>query len=1071
MLCWHEFGSCPSVCRREARGAAFAIRLDGRLRPNPHPLRHTAHVRCPTTPQSVTAAMKRFLYLCLVSLMLGPLLYRGSVQAQPPSEVLLLNSYHQGLQWTDNIVEGVKAFFSEKRRRVILQIEYLDTKRIDDPAYFELVYHLFQKKFAQRTFDAVIASDDHAFSFLRAHADDLFGDVPVVFCGVNFFAPAMLAEHPNFTGVIEAFDVRATLSLMARLHDTLDTVVVVNDRTKTGQANRKIIDAALADFGDTIGFRFLSDVTMAELKEKLRALPGTTAVLLMSFTRDRNGQVFSYDESIEQIAASCPVPIYGVWDFYLDKGIVGGLLTSGYHQGYTAAGLADRILEGQPAADIDVVKASPNHWMFDDDQLRRFDIARDALPPDALVINRPESFYGRHRSLIWSGGSVIAALILIIGLLVFNIERRKAVETALSTSESILKATLESTTDGVLVVDPDGSVSHYNTRFREIWSLPQHLLDSRDDARMLAFVKDQLVDPDHFVSQVNHLYRSMHQSWDVLAFKDGRIIERFFAPLNAGGIHGGLVWFFRDVTESRRKDDALREGARQLKLAQAMAHVGNWELAIESGQVRGSEEAARIFGLAAQAQPFDLKAVLRLVDRRDRPRVIRAMQRLQSRRDNINLEFRIRPPVGSATCWVHLRARLVTDNTGRPTRAVGTLQDVTARIEAEESRQALERQLVHAIKMEAVGTLAGGIAHDFNNLLQAISGYTQLLLLDQSSRGLDTRPLEKIEAAAERARELARQLLTFSRKVESDLQPLPLNPIVDEAFHILARTIPKMVTIEKHLAMDLMPVEVDANQIEQVVLNIGINASHAMPDGGRLAVSTAMAPTGEDDGRPAEAPAGPYVMLKISDTGAGMDKATLERIFDPFFTTKGVGAGTGLGLSMVYGIIKNHGGWITCDSAPGQGTTFNIYLPGIREAAAPSPRRIAHQDLPCGSETVLLVDDEVDLCELGSSILERYGYRVETAGSGEEALEIYQRAAAGIDLVILDVNMPGMGGYKCLQALRQIDPQVKIVVASGYSPHLCEQDLLALGAYAFIAKPFELETLLAVVRTAIDQAA
>ncbi len=1014
--------------------------------------------------------MPRNLYLCLISATLWCALSATSAQAQYPKEILLLNSYHQGLEWTDNVVDGVRTLLTEKRFPVVLQIEYLDTKRIDDPAYFELVHQLFRKKFAQRNFDVVIASDDHAFSFLRAYADDLFGDTPVVFCGVNYFVPPMLSNHPNFTGVIEAFDVSSTLALMARLHSTLETIVVVNDLTKTGQANRKIIDEAMVDFDGDIAFRYMSNVTMATLRERLRALPPTAAVLLMSFTRDKSGQVFSYEESIAQIAGNCPVPIYGVWDFYLGNGIVGGMLTSGFHQGHTAAGLAFQIMEGRRVGEIAVVKNSPNRWMFDFDQLRRFNIALSDLPAKALVINQPATFYERHRKLIWAAGSVIGVLILIIGLLVSNIERRKTVEIALSTSESILKATLESTTDGVLVVASDGSVSHYNSRFREIWSLPQSLLDSRDDAQMIAYVKSQLVDPELFVSQVNHLYQSMSQSWDVLEFKDGRIIERFFAPLDIGEMESGRVWFFRDVTESRRKDEALREGAKQLNLAQAMAHVGNWEVAVESGQVRGSEEAVRIFGLAHEDQPFALKALLTMIDRHDRPRVFRAMQRLQTHEENFDLEFRIVPLVGQAKCWVHVRARVARDKAGRPLRVVGTLQDITARIEGEESRQALEKQLVHAIKMEAVGTLAGGIAHDFNNLLQAISGYTQLLLLDHASSGLDTRPLQKIESAAERARELARQLLTFSRKVESDLKPLPLNPIVEEALQILGRTIPKMITIEKHLATDLQPVKVDANQIEQVILNLGINAAHAMPDGGRLSIATAMGPGDEEDGRPSEIAAGPHVALTITDSGAGMDKSTLERIFDPFFTTKGIGAGTGLGLSMVYGIVKNHGGWITCRSAPGKGTTFRIYLPVIETAVTPMVLHKEHQNLPCGSETVLVVDDEAELCDLGQRFLERFGYRVATAGSGEEALEIYRQEAVGIDLVILDVNMPGMGGYKCLQALLQIDPHVKIIMASGYSPDHCERDLLALGAHAFIAKPYQLGALLVTVRATIDQA-
>jgi len=384
--------------------------------------------------------------------------------------------------------------------------------------------------------------------------------------------------------------------------------------------------------------------------------------------------------------------------------------------------------------------------------------------------------------------------------------------------------------------------------------------------------------------------------------------------------------------------------------------------------------------------------------------------------------------------------------------------------------QHLEEQLRQSQKMEAIGTLAGGIAHDFNNLLQAIMGYAQMIMMDKEEGDADLGRLREIEKAGQRAGQLTKQLLTFSRKVESKLRPVDLNQEVWQVEGLLKRIIPKMITIELHLEEGLKVINADPAQVEQIMMNLGVNARDAMPEGGRLVIETETINLDKEYCRAhLGAVPGEYVLLSISDTGSGMDKETVEHIFEPFYTTKEADKGTGLGLSMVYGIVKSHGGYIMCYSEPGEGTTFKIYLPAIETVSIEyGAKREEQEEIQGGSETILLVDDEVFLQDLGKELLGRFGYTVLIADRGESALEIYKKKRDEISLVILDIIMPGMGGKKCLEELLRMNPLVKVVFTSGYSINGPTREAPHAGAKGFINKPYELRQMLKVVREALD---
>jgi len=421
--------------------------------------------------------------------------------------------------------------------------------------------------------------------------------------------------------------------------------------------------------------------------------------------------------------------------------------------------------------------------------------------------------------------------------------------------------------------------------------------------------------------------------------------------------------------------------------------------------------------------------------------------------------------------------RLETLFTAKPFRYGGEecvlaiAKDITDLKRSEEEKDRLKDQLRQSQKMEAVGTLASGVAHDFNNILQAVSGYVQLLSASEAVPPFCAPYLTGIDESVARASELVRRMLTFSRKMEPALRPLDLNQEVDRAVKVLERVLPKMVTIKTRLSSRRLVINGDPQQLEQALLNLGTNARDAMPQGGTLTIETEPFHLAEDDARThLELGPGDYARLKVSDTGAGMDEVTLQQIFDPFFTTKEVGKGTGLGLSMVYGIVEGHRGSLSCQSTPGKGTVFSLSFPALDPdletlVAEPEPIQI----LPQGGESILLVDDEKVILEIGRELLSTFGFNTLTATSGEEALEVYRRGKGKIDLVILDLNMPGMGGETCLREILEFDPRAKIIIASGYSADTKAEESLAGGARGFVPKPYRLRDLAKAVRSVLDE--
>ena len=535
-----------------------------------------------------------------------------------------------------------------------------------------------------------------------------------------------------------------------------------------------------------------------------------------------------------------------------------------------------------------------------------------------------------------------------------------------------------------------------------------------------------------------------------------RWIEQTITPIHYNG-RPAVLGYYVDISERKLVERELRKSEERYRMIFEQSSLGIIHFDQNGVIVGCNKKFAEIMG-SSRKKLIGFNMLKSMQDKK----MLSAIERALSGGTGYYEGDYLSVTGGKLTPMRAIYNRIISED-GSVLGGLSLYEDIT-------EKKKLEAQLQQAQKMEAVGTLAGGIAHDFNNILQAIFGYTEILLMGKEPSNPDYEKLEAIEKSAQRASDLTKRLLIFSRKVESKLRLVNLNNEIEQVSQMLERTIPKMINIELHLSEDIKIINADPAQIEQIMMNLGVNARDAMPDGGRLIFETENVILDEEYCKiHSGSKPGQYVKLSISDNGHGMDKETLRHIFEPFYTTKDTGKGTGLGLAMVYGIVKSHNGYIMCYSEPDEGTTFKIYFPIIEKEAERVESKKDKIPIKGGNETILLVDDEEFIRELGKDVLARFGYTVLMASDGETALEIYREKKEEINLVILDIIMPGMGGRKCLEELLKLNPKSRIIIASGYSINGPAKEVLKAGAKGFISKPYDMRGMLQTVRKILDE--
>jgi signal transduction histidine kinase/ActR/RegA family two-component response regulator len=448
----------------------------------------------------------------------------------------------------------------------------------------------------------------------------------------------------------------------------------------------------------------------------------------------------------------------------------------------------------------------------------------------------------------------------------------------------------------------------------------------------------------------------------------------------------------------------------------------------------------------------------------DREAVLAETARTEETCEPFSMEHRFVTRDGDVL-WVQNSAVYMCDENGRTTYMHGVMFDITPRMTVESERSLLREQLVQSQKMEAVGKLAGGVAHDFNNLLTVIQGHAQQAMMQVSETGPFHAILSKINSAAERAADLTRKLLLFSRKQPVDFRILNLNAVITDLVKMLHRLIGEDVTIETGLADDPWTIRADQNSIEQMIMNLAVNARDAMPQGGTLTVRTANVVCGAEEVRGTDgAQPGPYVMLTVSDTGVGMTEKVLGRVFEPFFTTKSAGQGTGLGLSVVYGIVQQHNAFVRVRSTLGEGTTFRIWFPAVSEPQdEPEREGLAQLSTNGEGQRILLIEDEDHVRDMVRLVLEKNGYKVITAATVRDAVEQFAAYGGEFVLAFSDIILPDGNGLQLVDHLRERRPQLDVLLTSGYTGEKLQLHEIQQRGYRFLQKPYNVTELLRAV--------
>ena len=648
-----------------------------------------------------------------------------------------------------------------------------------------------------------------------------------------------------------------------------------------------------------------------------------------------------------------------------------------------------------------------------------------------------------------------------------ELERQMA-EKKLQTTLQRFQIMLTSLYPGILVVSDAGRVEFVNPAFCQLFEideaedppvgcLPDELLE-----KMVKVAENK----SEFLDRIEAILASREPIRDeAIPITGDRTYQRDFVPIIIDGRQYGRLWLYDNITNQRRAEKALRESEQRLRNYFELGLIGMAKLSTDRHFLHFNNRLCEILGYTQEELPLRNWDELTHPDdlAKDQSRFAR-IERLET--DIFHTEKRFISKEGKII-HTEVMARGVCTDTGRVDHYVAMFQDITTRKHTEEKTKELRTQLLQSQKLEAIGTLAGGIAHDFNNILAAVIGYTDMAKeMTQPGTPLD-RDLDQVLKAGHRAKDLVRQILVFSR--QSETEPINLMPanIVKEVIKLLRPTLPSTIAIKQQISPKAGPIHMDPTQLHQILMNICTNAFHAMEEnGGTLAISLRNVTfTTKDLPNTLQAKPGSYVELLVGDTGSGIPASIRDRIFDPFFTTKDLGKGTGMGLSIVHGIVTGYNGFIHLHSTPGEGTTFQIYLPlaTISEqenGTAPPP-------IPGGNEHILFVDDEEVLVDMVQNILERLGYQVSVRTNGIDALATFRDNPDRFDLIITDQTMPGMTGTELAQRILTLKPEMPIILCTGYSTLISEEEAKAHGIREFAMKPLTKMDLALLIRQAL----
>jgi PAS domain S-box-containing protein len=636
-------------------------------------------------------------------------------------------------------------------------------------------------------------------------------------------------------------------------------------------------------------------------------------------------------------------------------------------------------------------------------------------------------------------------------------ERRQA-EEELRWKTALMEAQVHSSLDGILVVDKNGKKILQNQRMSDLWKIPPDIAEDKNDAVQVEFVIKRTRHPRQFAERVAYLYSHPHEiSRDEIEVIDGTVLDRYSAPVrDQAGNQYGRIWSFRDITERKRMEASHARLAMSVEQSSENILITDTRGAILYANPAFERTTGYTVAEALGKNPRFLQSG------KHEAGFFRQMWEVLARGEAWHGHMINRRKNGELF-EEEATISPIRDEMGKVVNYVAVKRDVTREMR-------LEAQFRQSQTMESIGQLAGGIAHDFNNILAAIMMQVELAREIENTPEYVSQGLKAILASAERAASLTRQLLLFSRKQVMQPRQLDLNEVVTSLAKMLRRITGEDVRMELRFQTAPLMTFADPGMIDQVLMNLVVNARDAMPQGGLIIIETAEKTIGQEQAAlDPEASPGRHAWFSVSDTGCGIPPEVVPRIFEPFFTTKEVGKGTGLGLAMVFGIVKQHHGWITVHSEVGRGTTFQVFLPGGNATAGDRTGKAAKTKPRGGSETILVAEDNEPLRILTGTVLKRAGYNVLEACDGVMAQQVWTEYQGRVDLLLTDLVMPnGVDGRELARLLRSQKAGLKVIFTSGYSVEIAGRELKLEAGQDFIQKPSDPDHLLEAIRNCLD---
>jgi len=1008
-----------------------------------------------------------------------------AARAPERKEILLLNSYHQNFAWTESIFRGVNDVLRPKETGIVLHVENMDTKRVAfNEHYIQQLRDVYLHKYRGTRLNLVMATDDNAFEFLRRYHDLLFPGVPVVFCGVNFFPDELLASHPLFTGVVESLDVRGTLWWALKHHPGTRTVYIVHDDTPSGRAAVQAMRKELEDLPPEVSVRYPADLSLEGILAEVDTL-GKDAVILYGFYyRDPQGRFYNTGEALDAIAARTGLPIYGLYDFDLGHGIVGGLLASGYEQGQAMAQLALHVLSGRPPRDIPVIGRLPSAPMFDYERLRRRGIDLGDLPEGSRVVNRPRNFYSEHGTLIWVVLGLGAIQMAIILALVASTSRRRQAEKALRSAHQLLEERVRERTgevketvealrtvfdashDAIIIHDVGGQILDVNERMLQMYGL------TRDEIRDVSIARD-ISSRSNAVYRLSSVWRSVingepqFYEWKARRPHDGREFD-VEVYLNRIVYHGreAILSNVRDITVRKESENRIRQS-----LSKFEAILENSLMGIAMHRKRTfvtiNRRGAEIFGYCPEELIGNDVSVL-LDSAEEVEEFASASRRELSERGEYNTEHAFRGKNGNVV-WCRMYAKaLDRDSLGKG--IIWAWDDIT---EQRRSREELMRAREDAeAANRAKSEFLAAMSHEIRTPMNAIVGMTDITLQTELSE--DQRDyLKTVMDSAQHLLAIINDILDLS-KIEA--RKLTLDRVdFDLPYHV-GSTIKGLAVQARQKGLSLVLdvaedvphcVKGDPLSLRQVLVNLVGNAIKFTHRG---EVAVRVFPAGPDQGGDQDDPRALGVCFEVEDTGIGIPEDFLETIFLSFAQTTRAFGGTGLGLAICKQLISLMGGDIRVKSRVGAGSTFSFtarFEPGV---SCPAPGRTT-RTLPRAPRRPvrLLVAEDNDVNVMVTTLrLEDMGYRCVVAKNGLEVLDMVKHEH--FDLILMDIEMPVLDGISATKAIRSSvpggsipNPDIPIVGVTAHALKEFRDKSLDAGMDDYVSKPVDFNELAVII--------